>query len=336
MRPASDRPGCLISVVCGQVSDNAPLSGIEVVVAAERLGFRDAWIGEAATYDVFALATGVATRTREMRYTLGPLPVAVRDPVTIARGAASVAVLTGQQVNVALGTSSDLVVEQWHGRSRARSARALAETAQALAPLLRGERSQFDGELIHTSGYRLKLPAPEATITIAGFGDLAIRAAARHADRLVVNLVTPELAGELAGQLAAAAGQAGRDCPRIAAWVPCAVEPAAEALVLMRRALVGYIGAPGYREMFRAAGFAGLVGLALDGAGPKEVFAAMSVDLLHAVGLVGSAADVAAGVQRYLDAGVDEICVLPALAGDPAGERTLRTFAALAAQLPVS
>ncbi len=201
--PDSDR---LISVVCGQVADNAPLSGIDVVLAAQHHGFTDVWIGEAATYDVFALATAIGTRTEGLRFTLGPLPVGVRDPVTIARGVASVAILTGQRVDVALGTSSDLVVEGWHGRARTRAVRTLSETAAAVRPLLQGEKSAFSGELVRTSGYQLKLPAPASTVTIAGFGDLAIDAAVRHADRLVINLVTPALAASIAERL----GRCGR------------------------------------------------------------------------------------------------------------------------------
>lgn len=58
-----------------------------------------------ATSDVFALATAVAHRTGRIPLTLGPLAFAVRDPMTIARGVASVADLTGHRVDVAIGAA---------------------------------------------------------------------------------------------------------------------------------------------------------------------------------------------------------------------------------------
>ncbi len=57
----------------------------------------------------------------------------------------------------------------------------------------------------------------------------------------------------------------------------------------------------------------------------------MPVDLPRALGAVGSAAEVTDAIQRYFDAGVDEVCVLPAVAGDPAGARTLSFVSTLKA-----
>ena len=73
----------------------------------------------------------VAERTARAALTIGPLAVAVRDPVMIAMGAGSLAELTGRTVNVALGSSSPVVVEQWHGRRQEHTALALAESAPA-------------------------------------------------------------------------------------------------------------------------------------------------------------------------------------------------------------
>ncbi|WP_221773170.1 LLM class flavin-dependent oxidoreductase, partial [Streptomyces sp. WAC 06725] len=122
------------------------------------------------------------------RYAEGPASVRVKrvgarlrvsvwdgNPELPIFGAASVAGLTGRQVDVAVGTSSPLVVESWHGRSRARSATALKESVQALRPLLDGERSDFTGSCVASSGYRLRLPAPGSRLSVAAFGPSAVR-----------------------------------------------------------------------------------------------------------------------------------------------------------------
>ena len=104
-------------VVLGYWQDRSPEENLDVAVRADALGYRELWIGEMATYDAFALATAIGLRTPRIGLTIGPLAVAVRTPVSVAMGVASVAALVGRPVGVALGTSSDVVVEEWHGRS---------------------------------------------------------------------------------------------------------------------------------------------------------------------------------------------------------------------------
>jgi hypothetical protein len=60
--------------------------------------------------------------------------------------------LTGRTVNVALGSSSPVVVEQWHGRRPERTALALAESAAAVRALLAGDKADVAGEVISTRG----------------------------------------------------------------------------------------------------------------------------------------------------------------------------------------
>ena len=104
------------------------------------------------------------------------------------------------------------------------------------------------------------------------------------------------------------------------------VDPTPETIAQITTGLVIYLAAPGYGEMFAEAGFGNLVDLARSGAPPRDVFAAVPVELLESVGLIGSANDVRHRVDDYVAAGVDEICVVPATAGD-AATRTLRTLA---------
>src|SRR5690606_36344712 len=122
--------------VLGLWQDREPLEAIATARAAERLGYRRLWIGEMATFDAFALATAVAGATPSLEPVVGPLAVSVRTPTTIAMGVASVALLTGRPTHVALGTSSKVVVERWHGRSRVGGTAQLGATAASVRALL--------------------------------------------------------------------------------------------------------------------------------------------------------------------------------------------------------
>ncbi len=131
----------------------------------------------------------------------------------------------------------------------------------------------------------------------------------------------------LRDRLAKAAADSGRTAPPLAAWVVAAVDPTDEAIDQLRRALVGYLAAPGYADMFAFAGFGALVDLARSGASAVELFAAIPPELVAAVGCVGDVATCRRRVAAYASAGVDEVVLVPATAGDPGGRRTLTALA---------
>jgi hypothetical protein len=86
-----------ISVVAAAREDDAPpLEVLKIATTADRLGYREAWIGEGPTWDAFALATAIGMRTSTIALTAGPVSVHVRDPFSIARGASNAAALAGR------------------------------------------------------------------------------------------------------------------------------------------------------------------------------------------------------------------------------------------------
>lgn len=307
--------------------DSDPLEALDTAVIADELGYRELWIGEMATFDAFALAGAIAARTRQIELTVGPLAVEVRDPMAMAMGIASVAAFADRPARLAIGASSPVVVSQWHGRPWRRTAAHLRETAEALRPLLAGERSGYEGELVQTFGYRLRLPPPSTSITMAAFGPRAVGVAARHADRMVLNLCTVEGARDARRRLDAAATAAGREPPPLALWVTASVDGDERPLEQMRRALIGYLAAPGYSEMFVAAGHAELVEFARTAPHPRELLERAPDDLVTAIALVGDIDHVRRRIADYAEAGVDELAILPATADDPGGLRTLRALA---------
>jgi probable F420-dependent oxidoreductase len=315
-----------LTVVVAGRPDRPPGEDLHVAAVADRLGYRDLWIGEGFVWDAFALATAIGLATDRIPLTVGPIPVSVRDPVTIARAAASTAALVHRPVGVALGTSSIRVVERMHGRSRQRQVTALAESAQTVRALLSGEQTDFDGDVL-SAHYAIRLDPPGGQLTLAAFGDRAIAVAAQYADRMLLDLVSPDLAREFRTKLDAAAEKAGRPSPRLAAWIPAAVDPDPESYAQIMRTLVGYLGVPEYSQPFTAAGFGEAMELAKTGADPEDLLNALPSDAATKIGLVGDAETVRARLEDYAAAGLDEIALVPATAGDPGGERTLTALA---------
>jgi probable F420-dependent oxidoreductase len=316
-----------INVAVATRPNRPPEQDLLIAVIADRLGYGEVWVGEGWVWDCFALATAIGLATDRIALTIGPVPVSLRDPAMIAVGVASVAALTHRSVGIARGASSTRFVEGMHGRVRHRPGTALAESAQVVRRLLSGERTDFQGEVLSTRGYRLTLDPPGGPLTIAAFGERAVRTAAAHADRMVLDLVSPEVAGEYRAKLDAAATAAGRPAPPLAAWIPAAIDPDPDSYAELMTSLAGYLEVPGYGEMFTAAGFGEAVQAAGAGATHAELLDALPPDAASRIGLVGDIDTVCARLEAYAAAELDEVVLVPATAGDPGGERTLTALA---------
>jgi probable F420-dependent oxidoreductase len=300
---------------------------LDIAVAARDAGLQTLWIGEMATFDAMALATAVGRRAPGLALKVGPLAIGVRSPVAIALGAASVAALTGSRVDVALGASSPSIVSGWHGREWAHSAPRMRETVECLRAILAGGASDYAGRHVHSKGFRLREPRPEMRISVAAFGPAMTRVAARHADEVVLNLVSPDHVRAVRATIDAEARAAGRTPPPLAVWVPVALDPGAAALAQMAAQIAVYLAPPGYGEMFSVLGHGALVQRARAGARRSELAADIPAELLEQIGALGGRDEIAARIRSYHEAGADVVGAVPSTAEDPGGSRTLAALA---------
>jgi probable F420-dependent oxidoreductase len=316
--------------------DRPDEEALEIAVEVRRAGLGTLWIGEMATFDAVALATAVGHRTEGLRLKIGPLAIGVRTPVSISLALASVATLTGSDVDVALGASSPVIVSGWHDRPWAHAAPRMRETIECLRTILAGERADYDGRHVRAHGFRLRRARPQTCISVAAFGPAMTRVAARHADEVVLNLVPPSHVRAVRATVDAEAAAAGRKAPGLAVWVPVALDPGGEAHAQLAAQLALYLAPPGYGEMFSQLGFSDLVRRARDGARRSELAASVPFELLELVCAVGSREDVAGRISAYRDAGADVVGVVPATAEDPGGRQALTALSERFVQLPES
>lgn len=310
--------------------DRPAIEALDIACQADRLGYDELWVGEMATFEALALAGAIARETERIALTIGPLPAGVRTPVQLAMGWASVATLAARRVELALGASTPTIVSGWHGRAWAGAVERMRETVTVVRQLAAGERVSHQGQTYTVTGFRLRLEIGSPRITIAAFGARMLELAAQVADRVVVNLLTTEQVSRTRSLLDRAAAKAGRPSPPLAAWVPVAVDPSAATQAQLAQQLTAYLPAPGYGEMFAAAGFGDLVERARSGVSRHDIANRVGVDLLRAVGAWGSRQEVAARLREYRDAGADEVAIVPATADDPGGARTLAALTPLA------
>ena len=266
-----------------------PLECLEVAVNADRHGLAEIWIGQMATFDAFALAAAVARETKAAAIWVGPLALAVRDPVSLALGITSVSTLGERAAHLALGSSTATVVG-WHGRKWGGNVLLAKGTIERLRSLLRGERSP--------EGFRLRSPFPGSEIGLAAFGSEMLKVASSLVDRLVLNLLTPAQVAEF---------RARTELP-ITIWVPAALDPGEAALDQLRRELKVYLAAPAYAAMFRRAGLI-----------EAEAIAAQ-------VSALGSLEQVRERIAEYHAAGATTVALVPVTAEDRGGSRLLKAI----------
>jgi len=307
--------------------DRPDEEAVEIAVAAEQAAIETLWVGEMASFDAFALATAIGLKTERVRLRIGPLAVGVRSPVGIALGVASVATLIGRGVDVALGSSSPAIVSGWHDRSWTALAPRMRETVPALRAILDGKRADVAGEHMRAYGFKLRRPQPDASITVAAHGPAMTRVAARLADEVVLNLVTPDHVRAVRERVDEEAAGVGRPAPRLAVWVPVAIDPGEQAHAQLAGQLAVYVGAPGYGELFADLGFRALVDRARAGARRAEIVSAIPHELAALVGAVGTPAEIATRIAAYHDAGADHVALVPSTAEDPAGRGALGALA---------
>jgi probable F420-dependent oxidoreductase len=305
--------------------DRPDEEAVEIARTAERAGVGTVWVGEMASFDAFALATAIGLQTERVRLKVGPLAVGVRSPVAIALGVSSVATLAGRAVDVALGASSPAIVSGWHDRPWSGLAAKMQQSVVALRALLDGERID--------RGFKLRRPQPEASITVAAFGPRMTRVGAVFADELVLNLVSPEHVATVRAQIDAEATAAGRPAPpRLAVWVPAALDPGERAMAQLAGQLSVYLGAPGYGELFTGLGFGDLVDRARAGTSRAALVEAVPYELVAQIGALGDTDEILARAAAYHAAGADHVAIVPSTAEDPAGGRLLEVVGQLEAE----
>ena len=296
--------------------DRPPEEALEIAANASRLGYPEIWIGEMLHFDAFALAGAVAASAVQSTITVGPLSMDLRDPVAMAMGIASVAVLGRRPARLAVGASSPAVVQRWHGRPWTGQASKIEEGVLLIRSVLAGDRTSHAGAHFRSEGFRSALGQRAAHITVAAFGPRMTEMAGRSGDRVVLNLVS---AKQVAG--------AARSVPvPVAVWVVAGVDPTERGFDQVRRQIALYLGAPGYASVLAEAGLADLVEAAREGHRVSDLASLVTPRHLESVAALGTRQDVIAHLARYEEAGA-EVMVVPVTAGDPGGLRTLSALA---------
>jgi len=179
---------------------------------AEQEGFDGLWFADTGEIDALTLAAAVAMRARRARIGLAVVPVYTRTPVVLASSVATLAHLAPGRFVLGLGASSHAMIEGWHGLKLEKPLTRVKETTLALRQALSGQATQFQGETLRTTGFRLASPpVPEVPIMLAGLRAKMLEMAAAVGDGVIVNLFPAAALPRIMEHIRAGAAQAGKD-----------------------------------------------------------------------------------------------------------------------------
>ena len=307
---------------------------IDLLRWAQDNGIGDGWFSDAGGFDALTQAAAVAPHTGDMRIGVAVTPVYTRTPAVLAATAAVInQVLPGRFV-MGLGSSSQTIMGQWNGIPLERPLTRVRETASLVRSMLRGEKSDFDGETLYSRGYRQWPAEDPPPLYLAALRAKMIEMAAEVGDGVIFNLWPQGALPRMMEHVKAGAERADKD------WRE--VEIVNRAMVLVtddkargrnafRAAFAPYYATPVYNKFLAWAGYEEAAAAIREGWANKDrekTTAALSDDMIDEIGIIGSEEEVQARIRADAEGGVHThiIAPIPCEPGDM--ERTFDAFRA--------
>ena len=253
---------------------------------AEADGFDSFWMPQIFGVDALSVMTLIGHEVPRIELGTGVVPTYPRHPLALASQALTVSAASGGRLTLGIGLSHQFVIEEMYGYSFDKPVRHMREYLSALVPLLGGENVSVEGETLLAKGaidIDGALPVP---VLVAALGPQMLKLAAERTAGTVTWMTGPRtLAEHTVPTITAAADAAGTGPMRIGAALPVAVTDRADAVRERAATIYSVYGMlPSYRAMLDREG----------AAGPADV------------GLIGTEAEVLAGIESMRSAGVTD------------------------------
>jgi len=328
-----------------------PQDQLEVVQAAEKLGYDSVWAAEAYGSDAATVLAWLAAGTSTIKLGSAIFQIPARTPAMTAMTAATIDELSGGRMVLGIGSSGPRVAEGWHGQRFARQLQRTREYVSVVRMALARERLQFQGETLELPlpdgpGKALKLmisPVQERIpIYLAAIGPKNTALAGEIADGWIPTFFSPEYVADFRALLEEGATRSGRSldgfdiAPTVQSYIS---EDRAAARDLMRPVLALYIGGMGsrkqnfYNNLVQRYGFEDAArevqDLYLEGK-KAEAGEALPDELIDMITLCGPRDVVRERIAAFRDAGVGTLMVMPMAFGRDDRIEQLRAVAELA------
>lgn len=313
--------------------------GIDIARSAESLGFDSFWTAETIGQEAFATLAAVGASTDSLYLGTGVLALQLRTPMLAAMGAATLSDLRpDSDVFLGVGISSPVVVGRWHGSDYGdRQLGRTREYVELLRACLSGETVNHDGDHYRAKGFRLgvRLGERRPRIVLGALNERMLHLAGEVADGVLLNYLPASAVPWCIDMVRAGEKAAGRETGscRIHAYVHVGVCDTEAARAAARKDLFSYAVVPAYGNAFSRAGFADEVEKIQRAHAERDrdaALAAVSDAMIDAIDICGTPDVVRDATKAYMDAGVEDIVIMPLPWGEDRHQTIEATLGAIA------
>ncbi len=274
------------------IARGAPLRQlVDHAAEAEAAGFSSYWVAQLAVPDALTAIATMGTRTSTIEIGTAVVPTWPRHPLMLAAQALTVQEAIGNRLVLGIGLAHKSSVEGSLKIPFVTPAKHMEEYLSVLLPALTDRKVSFTGDIWSAEATGIGGTAAQPpTVMVAAMGPRMLRLAGERTSGSILWLSGPRaIAEQIKPALDRAAAAAGRPAPRIVASVPvCVTRQADEVRSMVATLLAGYNDLPSYRGVMDAEG----------AAGPADV------------SLIGTEAEVRAGLAAFAEAGATDFSAL--------------------------
>ena len=295
---------------------------IELALNARDAGWGGLWAAEVNALEAASLLGAVGSHLGQGRTGTAIVPMQTRDPLLLAMTAASLDQLTPEGFVLGLGTSTPIIVEDWHATPWGTSPLALTrECVEIARKLLDGERVTTEtGRWRYRRAQLARPPERRVPIYLAALNDRMLELAGEIADGVILNFVTTEDVAHAKARLAVGAARAGRrldDFEIVVFFRATDTERYEDVQDRYRSELFTYAMAPVYQRMFARGGFEEAcleVQRLWQARQRQEALEAVPERLIRERTLIGTTDEMQERLAAYATAGVATALVTPVAA----------------------
>lgn len=174
--------------------DGVPLKDHHAIYdAAVEAGFSDLWSSEVNGSDAFSPLIAAAARHPHLRLGTAIVPAFTRAPGLLAMSIASLADSTAGTALAGIGTSSNVIVENWNGVPFEEPYQRVKDVMVFLRRALSGDKVDMDCDSFTVKGFRLgRVPEQPPKLLVAGLRPGMLRLAGKVSDGAILNWLSPE------------------------------------------------------------------------------------------------------------------------------------------------
>jgi probable F420-dependent oxidoreductase len=300
---------------------------------AEATGFDGVWFTDGGDADPLTLSAAVAMRTRRIRIGVAVVPVYTRTPVVLASTVLALSHCAPNRFILGLGASSHLMIEGWHGMPLDKPLTRVKETALILRKALSGEKVDFDGETLHSHGFRLPQSLKgKVPIYIAALRRNMLEMAGEVGDGVVLNLFPMRALPQMMEHIAIGAKRAGKnvaDLDIVCRYQVAVTDNPAAARDRFRQRFAPYYATPVYNRFLAWTGYPDVARTIAEGWQAKDrarTTAAIGDALVDELAMIGTAEECRDKIRAQCKAGITTPVIHPLLGEPDEVRRTYEAF----------